>query len=285
MLLKDFIRQTCESLEAVYPAQEARSIVSIYCADVLGVQSYTHIVNPSTEIPGPMLARVLADAADLSKGRPLQQVLGYAWFCERKFKVTPDVLIPRPETEMLVKLALEGLTDGAKVLDLCTGSGCIAWTLSLDAPGAYVTAVDISGKALDVAASQFDGRAPLFVEADILDPEWWKRSEGMEEGSFDMILSNPPYIMESEKSDMRKNVLDFEPELALFVPDSDPLLFYKAIAHTARALLKRGGRGIVEINEALGKETVSVFKAAGMSDIKIIKDCYGKDRSIEFIRH
>lgn len=322
MLLKDYIKQACESLEAVYPALEARSVVNMYCREVLGVQSYTHIIEPDTVVPEDRLEGMLTGIALLSQGYPVQQVLGYARFCGRKFRVTPDVLIPRPETEMLVERALAVLPEGARVLDLCTGSGCIAWSISLGADagdsarcknpdatgggdagtgisgaevaenaavGMEVIGVDISKAALDIADSQFEGNSfpssssPRFLQADILVPGWWKTS-GLQEHSFDLLLSNPPYIRESEKQRMQRNVLEHEPGLALFVPDRDPLVFYRAIAASASALLKNGGRGIVEINEDLGPETAAVFTDEGFSGAVVIKDFYGKNRFVEFCR-
>ncbi|MCQ2176787.1 MAG: peptide chain release factor N(5)-glutamine methyltransferase [Bacteroidales bacterium] len=287
MLLKDFIKQTCESLEAVYPAQEARSIVSLYCSEVFGVQSYTHILEPDATVPEACLERALSDSRILAKGCPVQQVIGYARFRDRKFRVTPDVLIPRPETEMLVQLALDNLPRKAKVLDLCTGSGCIAWSVCLEAPDTEVTAVDLSSEALEVARSQFEGNGPRFIQADILQDRWWEAAGGIsgDAVSFDLLISNPPYIMESEKKAMRRNVLDYEPEMALFVPDSDPLLFYRAIADTAASLLKHGATGLVEINESLGKESSEVFCSRGFRDVQIVEDLFGKQRFIRFSCH
>ena len=175
------------------------------------------------------------------------------------------------------------------ILDLCTGSGCIAWTLALEIPGSHVTAVDISDEALSVASSQDFSEEiattgavrPQFIKADVLQgPE----SSPIRGRQFDIIVSNPPYVMDSEKALMRTNVLDHEPHLALFVPDSDPLKFYKAIALWALALLKAGGTGIVEINEALGKETAQVFVEAGLNDVEILKDLHEKDRFVRFTK-
>lgn len=284
MLLKDFIRQTCESLEAEYTATEARSIVSLYCYEILGVQSYTHIIEPEYEIPEDRLAGMLSDADRLSQGWPVQQVLGYALFCGRRFRVTPDVLIPRPETELLVERALSVLSPKDRVLDLCTGSGCIAW--SVLPACSEVFAVDVSSDALKIASSQFDGAessAPVFLQADILRPEWWKNT-CLEENSLDLLLSNPPYILESEKNVMQRNVLEHEPGLALFVPDEDPLVFYRSIASTAASLLKPGGRVIVEINESLGAETAALFSSAGFRNVHTLDDLFGKTRFVEFTR-
>lgn len=277
MLLRDFIRKACDALASVYPPEEARSIVALYCEEKLGVKSYTHILQPDFCIPEEKEAAFEADLRRLSGGEPVQYVLGSAFFCGRKFKVNPGVLIPRPETEGLVALSEEGLAPGARILDLCTGSGCIAWTLALDNPGSEVTAVDISREAIRTAESQFPTDGPRFVLADILCPSW---TEGM--GKFDLVVSNPPYVMERERSEMRLNVLGFEPGIALFVPDSDPLVFYRAVAEASEVLLKDSGRGVVEINEQLGEETRAVFAGQGFSKVEIFPDFRGKPRYIRF---
>ena len=173
---------------------------------------------------------------------------------------------------------------GLHVLDLCTGSGCIAWTLALEMPGAEVTAVDISDAALHVASTQdfseemarTGALSPSFIKADVL-------SSGLPEGKYDLIVSNPPYVKDSEKAVMRSNVLDHEPHIALFVPDDDPLKFYKSIAGHAVRLLSEDGFGIVEINEALGEETADVFREAGFA-AQILKDLSDKDRFVKFFR-
>ena len=169
---------------------------------------------------------------------------------------------------------------------MCTGSGCIAWTLALEMPGAEVTAVDISDGALAVASAQdfaeemarTGASAPKFLKADVLSHPDSSFCQ------FDIIVGNPPYVMDKEKALMRANVLDHEPHLALFVPDDDPLLFYRAVADWARILLKPEGFGMVEINEALGPETADVFRSAGFSSVTIIKDLAEKDRFVVFSR-
>ena len=202
------------------------------------------------------------------------------------------MLIPRPETEILCREAVATASrlqrmraaygKGAapvRVLDLCTGSGCIAWTLAQSVPGVEAVAVDISPEALEVAASQpFKGPRPTFVQADILSD-----IPSAIAGPFDLILSNPPYIRESEKASMRPNVLDFEPELALFVPDDDPLLFYRAVARWSSALLAPEGFGAVEINESLPAETAAVFSEAGFRT-EIRRDLAEKPRFVAFRR-
>ena len=284
MLLADFIRKSSAALERLYPSPEARGLVSLLCRERLGVTSYTHIVEPQFEIPAASLPVLAYDMERLSEGEPIQYVLGYAEFFGRKFKVNPAVLIPRPETELLVEEAVRMLHAAGpkpRVLDLCTGSGCIAWSVAFGALGAEVTAVDISPEALGLAETQFsvlpaEVTAPVFVRSDVLAacPEI--------DGSFDLLVSNPPYVMEKEKSLMRRNVLDYEPGLALFVPDDDPLLFYRAIATMAKRLLAPTGVGMVEINEALGPETEEIFRSAGYSETEIIRDFFAKDRFVKF---
>lgn len=277
MLLADFIAGAVTSLRALYPQEEARGIVLMLCKDVLGTESYTHIIEPAYEIADEKLPPLEWAMARLREGEPIQYVLGYEEFCGHRFNVTSDVLIPRPETQMLVEEALRLAPDGARVLDLCTGSGCIAWSVAQALPSSRVTAADISPEALAVASSQpFDiPNKPRFMQADIL-------GEAPSIGPFDLILSNPPYVMESEKVRMRRNVLEYEPEIALFVPDDDPLLFYRGIARWSHELLAPGGWGIAEINEALGGEMKGFFEKSGFKKTALLKDYFSKNRFILF---
>ncbi len=300
MLLKDFIREGTGSLESLYPAKEAKSIVLMLCESRLGTRSYTHIVEPEYLIKPKMLAPLKADMERLKSGEPVQYVIGHADFCGLVFKVSEDVLIPRPETELMCREAIkiisrikrmrEAYGKSAKpvrVLDLCTGSGCIAWTLALSVPGIEVVGTDISEKAIMVAANQdFSVKlretgaiVPHFVISDVLDTDQAFEYEG-----FDLVISNPPYIMESEKTAMRTNVLDYEPSTALFVPDEDPLLFYKAIARWSARLLGDEGKGMTEINERLGRETEAVFAEAGFPTTETVKDFYDKNRFVFYSR-
>ncbi len=285
MLLRDFIRDAISSLENLYPQAEARSIVLMLCEELLGVKSYTHVVEPGYEIDVADMPRLSEALRRLCASEPVQYVLGHADFYGHRFHVTRDVLIPRPETEILVQEAVALAGDGnMRILDLCTGSGCIAWSLALALPGAEVTGVDISEAALGVARGQGLAtpgmNAPGFVLADILkDPVGFG-----EEASFDIIVSNPPYVMESQRAQMRSNVLDYEPELALFVSDEDPLVFYRAVAAWAKRLLLPGGRGIVEINDLLADSLTRLFSACGFSDITPIYDLSGAVRHISFLK-
>ena len=253
------------------------------CEERLGVKSYTHIVEPGYEIPADRLAELKGELGRLAAGEPIQYVLGYADFCGRRFRVNPSVLIPRPETELLVSEAVSELLARerpCRALDLCTGSGCIAWSLALEVRGTEVVAVDISDDALAVARSQFEEEAgPLFVKADVLDTE-----QPFGHGEFDVLVCNPPYVMDSERARMRPNVLEHEPGLALFVPDSDPLKFYRAAARWAQRFLRADGVGIVEINEALGSGTEAVFREAGFGKTQIIRDFASKFRFVKFSR-
>ena len=285
MLLSQFIRESTSALGALYGPREAAGIVSRLCGELLGVSSYAHIVEPGLEVSAEALPVLQGAMERLCGGEPLQYVTGVQEFCGRRFKVRPGVLIPRPETEELVATAAERLRGGGRVLDLCTGSGCIAWSLALDCPEAKVTGVDISDEALAVAREQFSAEGasaeerPTFVKQDVL-----QVPESFEGAPFDVITANPPYIRESEKALMHTNVLEFEPSLALFVPDSDPLVFYRAIALWAVRFLAAGGFGIVEINEALGAECAALFENAGLANVKIQRDFRQKERFVSFLK-
>lgn len=296
MLLAEFVKAGTKALESLYPQKEARSIVLMLCEEVLGTENYTHIVEPEFKIDDKKLPDLEAAMERLKKMEPVQYVLGHTEFYGRTFKVDPAVLIPRPETELLCRDAIKlGMrvyrmrspygknAEPVRILDLCTGSGCIAWTMALSIPGSRVTAVDISDAALEVAAGQ-DFAAelksketfkPEFIKADVLDSE-----QEIELGPFDMVLSNPPYIMESEKEDMRRNVLEYEPESALFVPDDDPLLFYRALARWSQRFMSPDGVGLSEVNESLARQTETVFKAAGYAHTEIVRDLSDKNRYI-----
>lgn len=285
MLLKDFIRDGISGLVSVYPEPEARSIVLRLCEDVLGVRPYTHVLEPGYVVAAAM-EPVLSDALRrLRAAEPIQYVLGHAEFCGRRFRVTPDVLIPRQETELLVEEAVAAAGTGdCRILDLCTGSGCIAWSVALARPCSHVTGVDISEAALAVACSQpfadEVANVPVFVRADVLaDP-----SQVSGDSSFDLLLGNPPYVMESQKAQMHRNVLDHEPGLAIFVPDEDPLVFYRALSLWAKRLLVPGGRGIVEINDVCAERTSTMLADAGFADVTPIYDLSGAVRHLSFVK-
>lgn len=290
MFLKDLINKGAETVSTMYPEREAREMVFAFLEHHIGTRRHTHIVEPGYEVSEEDACKAVSAFERMASGEPLQYVTGKADFYGRDFHVTPSVLIPRPETELLCRMALDVAAERQiDILDLCTGSGCIAWTVALECPHAEVTAVDISDGALDVAVNQdfteelsrTGAKAPVFCKADVLaGPEAFCRADR----KYDLILSNPPYVMDKEKALMRTNVLEHEPHLALFVSDDDPLVFYRAVAAWASALLAPDGTGIVEINEALGPETAKVFLDAGFSSAEIVKDLSERDRFVVFSR-
>lgn len=214
----------------------------------------------------------------INRSEPVQYVLGEAWFCDRVFRVNPSVLIPRPETEMIVRevVELSKETRIRNILDIGTGSGCIAISLALDVKGSKVTATDVSPSALWVAATNaiLHAVSVNFINNDILKDALLVRDK------FDVIVSNPPYITGSEAAAIEKNVLEHEPHQALFVPDNDAMVFYKAIASRALPLLSADGIVVVEINERFGREVSQVFSRAGFGATEVIKDIDGKDRLV-----
>ena len=296
MLLKDLIRKGIETVSVCYSEREAKEIVSAYMEDVFCIKRYQSSLTPDMEMSEGQACQAGRDFARIAAGEPLQYVTGKAFFYSREFRVTPDVLIPRQETEQLCHTVLSTSRRNQNILDLCTGSGCIAWTLALEMPGSKVTAVDISDGALSVASSQdfieemdrTHAFKPCFIKADVLKGPAVCANSFSDYATlspkFDIIVSNPPYVMDSEKPLMRTNVLDHEPHLALFVPDDDALKFYVAVAQWAAKLLAEDGIGVVEINEALGEQTAQVFMEYGFSEVDIIPDLHGKDRFVRFSR-
>lgn len=300
MLLTDFLKKGIATLEHLYPTAEARNIVLMLCEEIIGTKNYTHIVEPGYQIDKKGEKPLAEAMLRLQDGEPIQYVIGSTEFAGRRFHVNSQVLIPRPETELLVREAIKlagrvkrmraayGKTaDPVRVLDLCTGSGNIAWSVALAVPGARVVGVDVSEGALQVARGQnFSAElkqtgalAPTFVAADILDTE-----QEFNYGIFDLILSNPPYVMEKERHLLRRNVVEFEPHGALFVSDEDPLVFYRAITRWSQRFLSPEGKGLTEINESLGKETEAVFREAGFSETMLVKDFYDKNRFVFYTK-
>ena len=290
MKLKELRIKGVETVSRLYPEGEAREMVFAYLEAAIGTKRHTHIIDPDYAVGDDRAEQLMADFGRMASGEPMQYVIGRAWFYGREFNVSPAVLIPRGETEVLISEILKAHRQPVNILDLCTGSGCIAWTLALETPNSKVTAVDISDAALAVAAAQdfsdeinlTGATAPTFVKADVLQSPDQSGYDFRQSGKYDIIVSNPPYVMDSEKAQMRTNVLDHEPHLALFVSDHDPLVFYRAVAEWAKELLADDGVGMVEINESLGRETEEVFRHAGFSSTQIVKDLHEKDRFVLF---
>lgn len=218
---------------------------------------------------------------DLKKGKPVQYVIGKAWFFDLILMVNENVLIPRPETEELVQWITDdcrGANNPVTIVDAGTGSGCIPVALARKLPGATVSAFDISEAALAVATHNATtaNATVAFFKADLLDPATWNSIP-----QCDVLVSNPPYIRQSEASAMDENVTAFEPHLALFVPDEDALLFYKALAQLGKKVLKPGGAIYMEINEALGEPVMQLFAKEGYLDSELRNDLSGKPRMVK----
>lgn len=211
---------------------------------------------------------------------PWQHIVGFADFYGSKFQVSPDVLIPRPETEELVQLILDNVKPLQTILDIGTGSGCIPISIKKKYEHLEVFGLDISESALDIAKQNaaLNNVKINWRQANILNQKGWNRVG--ENQKFDIIVSNPPYVLESDKTEMHRNVLDFDPELALFVADETPLLFYDAISNFALQYLKPNGQLYFEIHQDFGQQTVALLESKGFQNVKIIKDLYQNDRIV-----
>lgn len=323
--------QLWKRLTVIYNEREAQAIVRTVLDALFGMSLTDICLGKVTQLSADDTTRLEKIMQRLEKSEPVQYVLGAEWFAGRLFDVAPGVLIPRPETEDLVKWACDEAKEKEKednskeergkeekevskkgeapqkeeqllssllknnnevskkgeeaphpsILDIGTGSGCIAITVALALPQARVTAWDISTDALTIAAGNAHrlGASVRFEHQDAL-------SAPDDKACWDVIVSNPPYICDRERADMSDNVLSYEPELALFVPDSDPLLFYRAIAHYASKALKPGGRLLFETNTAYAHEVAQAMADEGFTAIEVRNDCFGKPRMVKgaFIR-
>lgn len=266
-------------LSSLYSDREARAIAFLVLEEAFNVSRtdvYADKVRQFSEDERERLQRM---SLLLSEGTPVQYVLGHCGFHGHTFNVSPAVLIPRPETEELVDWAVEEIeklnTPSPRILDVGTGAGCIAISLKLALAKAEVVAWDISEAALSIAKDNAHRLQAdvAFSRVDMLRPFEQKLS-------FDIIVSNPPYICQSEQHEMERNVTNYEPHTALFVPDNDPLLFYRALCDHAQRLLSPNGFLIVELNRAYGDATATLFKDSGLRDVELRKDFYGNDRML-----
>lgn len=273
MILKQAIEQLKDGLAGVAEPREVQAMIRIICEDIFNYDQVDVALRQESELPEFAPQRITDIIARLRRHEPLQYIVGSARFHGHKFRVTPATLIPRPETEQLVDLIVdENPESDLRVLDMGTGSGCIAISLARALKFAQVDALDISRDALEVAranAASLKVRVRFF-ESDMLAPQPPAR--------YDIIVSNPPYVCWSERDAMDRNVKDYEPGQALFVPDSDPLMYYKAIAPYAAQSLERGGQLYLEINQRFGNEVKQLLESAGMDGVRIIEDSYGKVR-------
>ena len=266
-----------DAARSVYEEREARSYTAVVCEGRLGMRFTDVIVEPVAPCPDhEELPQILAAIRDHC---PAQYITGFAWFLDRKFAVREGVLIPRPETEELVRMITDRCRgrSGLRVLDVGTGSGCIAVTLAAEMKQAKVVAVDVSESALEVARENARRHRVSvdFVRCDML-------QEGPS-GYFDLIVSNPPYVTLQEKDEMQPNVLRYEPHRALFVPDDDPLVFYRAIAEYGCCSLNPGGMLWFELNERYGSEVASLLEQSGYSEVAVHDDMFGKQRMAEAV--
>lgn len=281
--VRDIVSLFHEELDGIY----GRGEVSVFCymlfKAVLGWDKVRLLTSREQTIDQSDLLRFHWALEDLKKHRPIQHIIGYTDFCGCRIRVTPDVLIPRPETEEMVKSLTPDTSPiggGIRILDLCTGSGCIAIALKKAFPEADVTAVDISEKALAIARqnAEANGTDITFIQADLLAHHY-----PLPTAHYQLIISNPPYVRESERAAMQANVLGYDPELALFVPDEDPLCFYRAIATIAATSLATNGSLVMEINEAFANETAALLRERGFSPV-IHTDFRGKPRWISALK-
>ncbi len=280
--MKQLKEKFFNSLPKFYDKKEIQALFFQSIKEVTGYSKSALLVNPAFVLSYEQEERLNMILARLQAMEPIQYILEECEFYGLPFYVNSSVLIPRPETEELVEWIISGYSgQSGSLLDIGTGSGCIAVSTAKFLESFSVSAVDISVAALEVAkrnAKRND--CPVeFIQGDIL-----KANNICADDIFDIIVSNPPYVREQEKESMLQNVLEYEPHLALFVPDNDPLLFYRAIALFGKERLKKEGRLFLEINEALGKETVELLSSLGYRDITLRKDIFGRERMIRATR-
>jgi release factor glutamine methyltransferase len=280
--IKDIRPFLSRELAEIYPETEISAFANIIIRSLTKISGLYILALPESPLTQKQAARVLSICRELKSGKPLQYVLGETSFYNCTIKVNGETLIPRPETEELVNIVVkENKGFRGTILDIGTGSGCIAIALAINLPGTTVTGIDISEGAIALARenSTLNNVTVAFLKADIMNFDVNQIIK------TDIIVSNPPYVRESEKKYMAGNVLDFEPLNALFVPDSDPLRFYRAILEIAGKILVPGGKVYFEINEALGKEMAGLIEEYGYSAIKVIRDLNGRERIIKGTRN
>ncbi len=299
MLLRDIKDIFHQELDPIYAKEEVDSFFYWSVEHYLGLERFVLVLQPNLNIDKEEEQSLFEALSQLKLQKPIQYVLGKALFMDLELEVNENVLIPRPETEELVQWVLDDCqfersreradTKYLNILDIGTGSGCIAIALAKKLPNANVFAMDISKEALEVAQlnakkNQVDVK---FIQEDVLNPDIELNLELVlnpkpeHQPIFDIIISNPPYVTFSEKSGIKNNVLDFEPHLALFVPDDDAQLFYKSIITLAKRNLKKDGGIYLEVNQYLGEDTTNLLKAHNFSEIELRKDIFGNHRMVK----
>ncbi|MBQ2239470.1 MAG: peptide chain release factor N(5)-glutamine methyltransferase [Alistipes sp.] len=272
---RDIFLQLVDVASECYPDVEARQIAEMIILAKGRISRNDLLIEPNVELEIPEFETI---CDELRSWRPVQYIVGKAYFADMELTVREGVLIPRPETEELVDWVAREAKEGARILDICTGSGCIAIALRRMVPSSEVWAMDISPEALAIARENGAEYAPevRFVEGDAL-VDFSAQFKGV---MFDAIVSNPPYIPERDRALMRPNVTEHEPDIALFVEDSDPLIFYRAIAQTGRKMLNADGHLYFEIYESLVEEMVAMLEREGYTEVTVKEDFRGKPRMI-----
>jgi release factor glutamine methyltransferase len=279
---RQLLHRITAELQTLYGTEEARSLAFLLLEHFSGLSRSAILAGKPTEQPA--MAGLEAALERVKKHEPIQYVIGSTEFMGRMFEVNRHVLIPRPETEELVSLIIEEnkYIIPSKILDIGTGSGCMAVSLAAAWPQAQAIALDVSGEALQVAKKNAEKYVQNieFMQASILDTQWQQAAAPMQ---LDMVVSNPPYVTRTEEALMQKNVTQYEPHLALFVENNDPLLFYRHIAWFCKRHLKKGGLCYVEINEQYGREVKALFLEHTFSEAVILQDMSGKHRFVKGI--
>lgn len=282
--IKDVFAVFKQEVAGLYAMQEIETITLMVLTEITNSSKASIKAFPEKELSITQLEQAADILTQLQTGKPLQYILGYTEFYGLKFLVNPAVLIPRPETEELVQWAIDSVADSdwpttnLNILDIGTGSGCIAISLKKNLPGSNVSAIDISPEALNTAKenARLNEADINFIEADILNI-----NSEIGGQKFRIIISNPPYVTLDDKKQMHTNVTDFEPHTALFVPENDPLIFYKAIADFAAKSLQQGGLLFLEINESYGPETVELLESKGFKNVALRKDMSDRHRMVK----
>ncbi|WP_422348230.1 peptide chain release factor N(5)-glutamine methyltransferase [Flagellimonas sp.] len=281
VLLKEIKDIFHKELDPIYAAEEVDSFFHLCIEHYLHLERFTLVLQPDLVLTKEEETPLFEALSKLRLEEPLQYILGTAHFMDLDFKANEHVLIPRPETEELVEWVISDCqverSRDLRILDIGTGSGCIAIALAKKFPDANVYALDVSEKAIGVAKenAKLNGVDVTFVHQDILNPDFKLELE------FDVIVSNPPYVRELEKVEIKNNVKKYEPHVALFVQDEDPLLFYKTITQFAISHLGKKGKLYFEINQYLGKETQALLEAHNFLEIELRKDIFGNDRMLK----
>lgn len=282
MLLKELKNIFHKQLDALFGKEEVESFFFILTEYLHNLRRIDLVLNPNFEISDADYQKWEVIISELKTEKPIQYITGEAWFYGLRFEVNENTLIPRPETEELVEWIIESQKDSKstnqlEILDIGTGTGCIPISLKKNIPNANVSAIDVSEEAIEVAKRNANSNEAVisFILKNILE------TENLEQQYYDIIVSNPPYVRNLEKEEISKNVLAYEPHLALFVEDNDALLFYRKIAQLAKDNLTENGQLFFEINQYLGKETVLLLEQLGFQNIELKKDFKGNDRMIK----